>query len=353
MSLKTLHIWYQQNKRDLPWRHTQDPYFIWLSEVILQQTRVDQGLSYYLKFTTHFPTVFDLAAASQEQILKLWQGLGYYSRARNMHQTAQLIVANFNGVFPDNSLDLQKLKGIGPYTAAAIASFSYNEPVAVVDGNVFRVLSRLFEVAVPINSTEGKHLFNQIAAEFMDKKHPAIHNQAIMELGAMVCKPQKPLCGTCPVRAICKTYSSGNFLEFPVKLKKLKVRERHFNYLFIHFKGEVQVKQRQKGDIWEGLYDLPLLESEIKSETHTILNNVYECHPELRGIEFTIQRKTDAKHILTHQRIFASFFELIPSQKPTCIQESKWVALEHLKKIPASRLFEKFQEKLNLQEDKI
>ncbi len=350
MSLNSLHNWYHQNKRDLPWRHTQDPYFIWLSEVILQQTRVDQGLNYYLKFTTYFPTVFDLAAASQEQVLKLWQGLGYYSRARNMHETAKLVVSNFEGVFPDHSATLLKLKGIGPYTAAAIASFSYNEPVAVVDGNVFRVLSRLFEVSVPINSTEGKQVFMQIASDFLDKSRPAIHNQAIMELGALVCKPQNPLCAECPVRIICKSYASGNFLNYPVKLKKLKVRNRYFHYLFIQFQDQIQIKERQKGDIWEGLFDLPMIEDTTILDDIAVLDKIKMSYPEFDGMSFSIQRKLDMKHILTHQRIYASFFEIVPSKLLTCIQESKWVPLNTLKKFPASRLFEKFQETLNLQE---
>jgi A/G-specific adenine glycosylase len=349
MSLNSLHNWYHQNKRDLPWRHTQEPYFIWLSEIILQQTRVEQGLNYYLKFTAQFPTIFHLAGASQEQVLKLWQGLGYYSRARNMHETAKLIVSTLNGVFPNSSLGLQKLKGIGPYTAAAIASFSYNEPVAVLDGNVFRVLSRLFEVSVPINVTEGKQVFTKIASDFLDEGHPAIHNQAMMELGAMVCKPKNPLCGECPLRPICQSYKSGNVKNYPVKIKKLNVKNRCFHYLAIQFQEQIQIKQRQKGDIWEGLYDLPMIEGSTVLDELTLLEKLRELYPELDGIQLSIQRKLDLKHLLTHQKIYASFYEIIPIKALPCIQESYWVPLSSLKKFPASRLFEKFQESLNLQ----
>ena len=247
--------WYHHQRRNLPWRHTRDPYFIWLSEVILQQTRVAQGLPYYQQFTEAYPTVFDLAAAPEQEIMRLWQGLGYYSRARNLSQTAQFIVQEQNGQFPDSYHKLLKLKGIGPYTAAAIASFAYDEAVAVVDGNVYRVLARVFGLATDITSTEGKKQFAQLANELLDVSQPATYNQAIMEFGALQCTPVSPDCLLCPFQANCVANATGQIAKLPVKTKKTKVRERFFNYFVIIKNQEIALKQRTDRDIWQQLYD--------------------------------------------------------------------------------------------------
>jgi A/G-specific adenine glycosylase len=349
MSLESLHNWYLQNKRDLPWRNTQDPYFIWLSEVILQQTRVEQGLSYFLKFAETYPTVFDLAAAPQTEVLKIWQGLGYYSRARNMHATAQQIVEKYKGLFPDNALNLKELKGIGDYTAAAIASFAFNEAEAVLDGNVFRVLSRLFQIETPINTGKGKKEFTIVANEFLDKSRPAQHNQAIMELGALVCKPQNPNCLICPLQSICKSSKNEAYQYFPVKLKKLKVKQRFLNYLFFEYENQTLVRQRPSGDIWEALYDLPLIETPTEIKEDELFGLLFEIVPSLKISNISLQKSIELKHQLTHQTLFAKFYVLKIEEKIEPIQHSKWVAIELLKKIPASRLFEKFQESINLQ----
>ena len=222
-------IWYRLNKRELPWRKTNDPYLIWLSEIILQQTRVVQGLSYYLKFTHNYPTVFDLANASEQDVLKDWQGLGYYSRARNLHATAKVIASEYKGVFPKTFLEIKKLKGIGDYTAAAISSFAFNLPHAVVDGNVYRVLSRVFNIDLPIDSIEGKKYFAQLAKELLPNHDAAIHNQAIMEMGAIQCLPTNPLCDSCPLLEKCLSYHLKNTHERPVKVKKTKTRDRFFH----------------------------------------------------------------------------------------------------------------------------
>ena len=225
--------WYDQNKRDLPWRNTKDAYLIWLSEIILQQTRVDQGMDYYLKFAKEFPTVKHLAKADNEKVMKLWQGLGYYSRARNLHTTAKIISEKYHGKFPDEYSDILSLKGVGNYTAAAIASFAFNKPYAVVDGNVYRVLARVFGIESPIDSTQGKKEFETLATELLDRKKPASHNQAIMELGALQCKPVNPDCSICALNTMCFAYSKKRINELPVKAKKTKVRNRYFNYIVL------------------------------------------------------------------------------------------------------------------------
>ena len=246
-----LHFWYNKNKRNLPWRETSNPYNIWLSEIILQQTRVEQGLPYYYKFIESYQTITDFANANLNDILKLWQGLGYYSRARNMHIAAQYIRDNNKGEFPDNYNELVKLKGIGPYTAAAIASFAFNEKKAVVDGNVYRVIARFDGIYTDINSTIGKHEFAKIADELLDINNPAIHNQAMMELGAMVCKPQNPDCENCPISNNCFAFLNNEQKNLPVKIKKVKVKTRFFNYLIFDYYGNTYLNQRGANDIWQ------------------------------------------------------------------------------------------------------
>lgn len=302
MNFSTLiQFWYRQNHRNLPWRDTNNPYFIWLSEVILQQTRVDQGLAYYLKFIDHYPTVQDLAAASEDAVLNDWQGLGYYSRARNLHAAAKCVVKDFNGVFPSEYQEILSLKGVGEYTAAAISSIAFNLPHAVVDGNVYRVLSRYLNIDEPIDTASGKKIFKEAASELLDDSNPSIHNQAIMELGALVCTPANPKCDSCPVNEQCLGLAAKNHLNLPVKSKKIKVKNRYFHYYLLQKGKAILIKKRPPGDIWQGLYDFPLIESNSDQEPDTKDINQWGLNNVAHLGEF--------KHILTHQRIFANFWK--------------------------------------------
>ncbi len=254
--------WYRQNKRDLPWRNTKNPYKIWLSEIILQQTRVDQGMNYYLKFIRNYPTIFDLANANEQDILNDWQGLGYYSRARNLHFTAKYISTELNGIFPNQFTEIIKLKGIGEYTASAIASFSFDLPYAVLDGNVYRVLSRVFDISTPIDSTEGKKEFQNLANELIDRENPAEYNQSIMEFGAMLCTPANPNCETCPLSSKCLSFANNTIKDRPLKEKKTKVRNRYFNFAIFKDNDQILIEKRIAKDIWQHLYQFPLFETE-------------------------------------------------------------------------------------------
>ena len=306
--------WYNKNKRDLPWRNTNNAYFIWLSEIILQQTRVDQGMPYYLKFIEAYPTIKHLANANKDEVLKLWQGLGYYNRAINMLNTSKLIVAQHKGIFPNSYDDLIQLKGIGPYTAAAIASFAYNKAHAVVDGNVYRVLARLFNISEPINSTQGKKTFALLATQLLNLKQPATHNQAIMEFGAIVCKPKLPLCQTCVLRLHCQAFKASQVNQLPVKEKKRKPIVKHLNYLLIsNAKNELYIKQRTGKGIWQGLYEFPQIETNkpqhADGETLQILIK--------STLGLTVGNphfvKT-VKHQLTHQTLYTSFWMVKPNK---------------------------------------
>ena len=304
--------WYLQNKRDLPWRKTVNPYKIWLSEIMLQQTRVAQGTPYFLSFTTTFPTVFDLAAANEEQVLKLWQGLGYYSRARNLHKTAQYVANELSGIFPDNYNDLLKLKGVGEYTAAAIASFSYNEAVAVVDGNVFRVLSRYFDVETDIAVVSTKKEFTALAFELMPKDNPAIFNQAIMEFGALQCVPKSPNCGVCIFNTSCAAMQKKKVDQLPVKSKKLKVRNRFFNYLVVSDDNENTIIQKRiaKG-IWHNLYEFPLIETERVEDFNCITNLIQTDF--FKGNEIVGMSESNPEtiiHKLSHQHLHIKFWKV-------------------------------------------
>ena len=304
--------WYLQNKRDLPWRKTVNPYKIWLSEIMLQQTRVAQGTPYFLSFTTAFPTVFDLAAANEEQVLKLWQGLGYYSRARNLHKTAQYVANELSGVFPDNYNDLLKLKGVGEYTAAAIASFSYNEAVPVVDGNVFRVLSRYFDVETDIAAASAKKEFAALAFELMPKGNPAIFNQAIMEFGALQCVPKSPNCGICIFNTSCAALQKKKVDQLPVKSKKLKVRNRFFNYLVVSDDNENTIIQKRiaKG-IWHNLYEFPLIETERVEDFDCIANLIQSDF--FKGNEIVGISESNPEtiiHKLSHQHLHIKFWKV-------------------------------------------
>lgn len=291
--------WYRQNKRALPWRSTKDPYSIWLSEIILQQTRVDQGTAYYHKFMENYPTVMHLAKAEEQEVLNLWQGLGYYSRARNLHAAAKYIAHDLNGQFPSNYKDLLKLKGVGEYTAAAIASFSFKEPVAVVDGNVYRVLSRVFDINTPIDSTEGKKQFAQLAQELISINEPDTHNQAIMEFGAMHCTPANPKCESCPLITMCMSYENNTIQSRPVKSKKTKVRDRFFHYLLFEDQEYFYISQRTEKDIWQNMYQFPLIETDVPGE----LKN-FEPYTEAQA-NFV---SSEITHLLSHQKIHTFFY---------------------------------------------
>ena len=298
--------WYKKNKRDLPWRNTSDPYKIWLSEIILQQTQVIQGLNYYIKFINAFPTVNDLAFASEDQVMRLWQGLGYYSRARNLHAAAKFIKSTHKGKFPNSYENIKELKGVGDYTSAAIASFAFNLPYAVVDGNVYRVLSRLFDLHTPINSSDGKKEFQLLADELLNKNHPGLHNSSIMEFGALWCKPQNPKCEECQLQEHCLAFKNNSISVLPVKNKTIKIKNRYFHYIVFNYKQEVYITKRIKKDIWQNLYEFFLIETD--NEGLDILN-----HPSITALisKFSILSIVPVKkHILSHQHLYSIFYEL-------------------------------------------
>jgi A/G-specific adenine glycosylase len=340
MLQKQLLLWYNQNKRNLPWRNTENPYLIWLSEVILQQTRVQQGLPYFHRFVENYPNIFDLAQAEEDEVMKLWQGLGYYSRARNMHQTAKLIVNTYDGIFPDSYEKLLLLKGIGPYTAAAIASFAFQEPVAVLDGNVFRVLARLHAIDLPINQSGSRKLFQEYAQKFLDTKNPATHNQAIMELGSQICTPTQPKCVECPLISSCAAYKLNQQNKFPIKEKKVKIKHRFLYYFWLTVGAELAVFKRGEGDIWQNLYDLPFIESE--SELTQAEFSIAMAKIKFNTLVNLADTAFEVKHILTHQRLFAKFYILRLNEKPELQSTVIWVQPEQLKQLPIPRLLDKF-----------
>ena len=306
----TLINWYGQNQRDLPWRNHPTPYQVWLSEVILQQTRVNQGRDYYLRFIDRWPTVTDLANASEEEVLKLWQGLGYYSRARNLHQCAQQVVSLYKGNFPADFEQLRKLKGIGDYTAAAIASIAFGLPHAVVDGNVYRVLARLFDIDTPINASEGQKLFARLADELLNRECPGLHNQAMMEFGALHCTPKNPNCLLCPLQAQCLAFARQTVLQRPVKLDKLKVTIRHFNYLVLRVNGSIYLHKRSADDIWRNLYDFACIESPGPMTVEETIASK-EFQQIIGDTAFTIAKTSPVfTHKLTHRTILAQFIEI-------------------------------------------
>ena len=328
--------WYFKNKRDLPWRDTTNAYIIWLSEIILQQTRVEQGMPYFHRFLEKYPDVKAFAAADEGEILNLWQGLGYYSRGRNMLKTARQIVAEFDGEFPMKYEQLIHLKGIGEYTASAISSFSANQPKAVVDGNVFRVLARYFGISEPVNSTKGKKLFQDVANEVLNKENPGLHNQAMMEFGAMLCKPKNPDCNICPVRSDCYAYNHDAIAELPQKLKKIKVRERFLNYIVVTDGNTILMNKRDEKDIWANMYDFPLFES-----NHPLTAEQVLLLPEFKGYfgenSRIINNYPIKKHVLTHQHLHAQFIHI--DNRPIKL-EQKWfyVDVNNLEKIAMSKI---------------
>ncbi|WP_223032594.1 A/G-specific adenine glycosylase [Hanstruepera marina] len=301
---KTLTYWYSINKRFLPWRKTKNPYYIWLSEIILQQTQVKQGLPYYEAFVSQYPTVFDLASATEEHVLKLWQGLGYYSRARNLHATAKYIVKELNGKFPDNYKDLIKLKGVGDYTASAIASICFNEATAVVDGNVYRVLARYYGINTVINSTQGKKEFKAVAQEILDKNNPAEFNQAIMEFGAIQCKPKSPDCTICPLNETCNAFKNDKVGLLPKKNKQSKPVKKYFNYLvYISTKGETVLEKRKEKGIWQNLYQFPLIESKQPLSIDDLKSQL-----NINERQITLYNDKSIVHKLSHQHLHTKFW---------------------------------------------
>ena len=337
---KKLIYWYLKNKRELPWRKTKDPYRVWLSEIMLQQTRVAQGLPYFLKFTEAFPTVFDLAKAEEIEVLKLWQGLGYYSRARNLHFTAKYISEELNGVFPKTYKELLQLKGVGDYTASAIASICYDEPVAVVDGNVYRVLSRYFGITTPINSTKGIKEFKELAQTVIDVTQPGVYNQAIMDFGALHCKPQNPLCDECPLAESCVALANNSVKELPVKEKKIKIKKRYFNYLVpVTEDNQTVLEERVGKGIWQGLYQFPLVETQKETDEKELIehNQFVKLFPEKTTI--SLFNKEDIVHKLSHQHLITKFWVV----KTTNVSE-KTMSWSKVKEQPVPVLIDKFLE---------
>jgi len=305
------HSWYSLYKRDLPWRNTHDPYLIWLSEIILQQTRIDQGMAYYSRFADEFPTISALADASEDQILKLWQGLGYYSRARNLHFTAKFIQQNYDGIFPQNYNAIHSLKGIGEYTAAAIASISFNLEYPTVDGNVFRVLSRFFGISEPIDTGTGKKTFNELAKELIKGTDPGMHNQAIMEFGALQCTPKNPDCNQCPLNERCFAFSNQKIAELPVKQNKTKQRDRYFNYLVLSCNNHTWLRKRVENDIWKNLFEFPIIETENEINIEKLITQTEFQKFVSIADQSVIRNVSDWKiHILTHQRIHYRFVSI-------------------------------------------
>ncbi|MDK2977703.1 MAG: A/G-specific adenine glycosylase [Bacteroidales bacterium] len=307
---KTFVTWYEQNKRGLPWRETNDPYYIWISEIILQQTRINQGIRYYYNFIKQFPDIYTLANAPIEEVLKIWQGLGYYSRARNMHYAAQQIINHYHGMFPDSFHELLKLKGIGEYTAAAIASIAFNIPEPALDGNVYRVLSRLYGIAESPQKADGKKTFKQKATELIKNQPPGIFNQALMEFGALQCIPKNPDCTHCMLKNLCFAFKNNMVNELPLKKLKIIQSNRYFHFLHIHYQNKIYIEQRTQNDIWKLLYQLPLIETNKPVYTEnltkqTLWKNLF------KGTTVNIQNiSKEILHHLSHQKLFAKFYHI-------------------------------------------
>ena len=339
--------WYNQNKRQLPWRSTSDPYIVWVSEIILQQTRVDQGLAYFNRFVARFPDVYALASATEQEVLRNWQGLGYYSRARNMQIAAQAIVHEFNGVFPESSGELLKLKGIGPYTASAIASICFGEACPVVDGNVMRVIARYFGITIAVNSPEGYKAVLSAARLIIDREHAGTFNQAIMEFGALHCTPRRPMCESCPLQSGCAAFLSHTVDTLPVKIRPAKPRDRHFNYLAILHQDEgkqpeIYLQKRTGKDIWEGMYELPLIESPLAMEPEQLFDSP-EWKTIFGGQQLQILAYSESyRHQLTHQTIYARFVS-VQMEEPLAVSiDWQRIEVSHIRDYPIPRLIDKY-----------
>lgn len=333
--------WYHEHKRDLPWRNTNDPYLIWISEIILQQTRVAQGYAYYQRFIERFPNLESLAAAEENEVLKYWQGLGYYSRARNLHQAA----ISVNGVFPVRYEDILKLKGVGIYTAAAICSFAYNQPHAVVDGNVYRVLSRFFGVNEPIDSGKGKKMFASLAHDLLDKVQPALYNQAIMDFGALQCIPLSPDCTVCPFKNRCFAFNHNMVSSLPIKQNKTKTSERFFYYLLIRDNGNIYLNKRTENDIWKNLYELPLIESNTALAVDDFIRKQEFASIFKENSVVNVRLLNKTKHVLSHRIIYADFYELEAQDiKMDFLSKYTRLNMVDLELYPVSRLMHNFFE---------
>ena len=308
---KILLSWYDSNKRDLPWRVLPTPYNVWISEIILQQTRVNQGINYYIRFVDKYPDIASLASSSEENILKMWQGLGYYSRARNLLFASKQILNNYKGIFPDRFEEIKKLKGVGEYTAAAIASIAFHEPVAAIDGNVYRVLSRIFEIDTPINSGNGKKQFKELANQLIDPLQPGNFNQAIMEFGALQCIPINPDCIVCPFKGGCIAFKNETVKYVPVKTKSAKVRDRYFNYLVIEQDHSILFNKRIDQDIWKNLYDFPLIETNHSLNPEELIHSKNWKHFFNNGKVSITRVSEEITHLLSHQRIHARFYHIL------------------------------------------
>jgi A/G-specific adenine glycosylase len=333
----------EKNTRQMPWKGEKDPYKIWLSEIILQQTRVEQGLNYYNNFIKTFPDVHLLAKAREEKVFKLWEGLGYYSRCRNLIVSAKYISEELNGKFPHTYDNIKALKGIGPYTASAISSFAFNLPHAVVDGNVFRVLARIFGIATPIDSTEGKKKFTALADVLLDKEQPGLYNQAIMDFGAVICKPA-PLCDQCVFRKTCYAFNHNKINALPVKEKKLRIKKRWFYYLVIEYAGEIAIRQRTGKDIWQDLYEFPLVEMDKEQVLDPILSQA-EKSKLLKNKNYQVVTVSPSyKQQLSHQLITGMFIEIKPKEKPVLQQGWTWLPKHKLKKLAFPRFINYYLE---------
>ena len=314
--------WFSNSHRPMPWKGEKNPYLIWLSEIILQQTRVEQGLPYFEKFKNKYPAVTDLANAPEDEVMKMWEGLGYYSRARNLHTAAKYIANELGGIFPNTHKEILGLKGVGPYTAAAIASFAYGLPYAVVDGNVYRVLSRYFGIEEPIDTTSGKKLFAALAQELLDEQQAGDYNQAIMDFGATQCTPASPACGKCPFVKKCSAFELKKINSLPVKSKKLKRRQRFFNYLILNLDGKVFIKKRVEKDIWRDLYEFPMI------ETNELVENEQNWRDWLGESKAALESVSQPmKQDLTHQRIIARFWEISIEENGFEKQEESWLKI--------------------------
>ena len=334
--------WYREHKHELPWRESSDPYLIWISEIILQQTRVVQGYDYFIRFIKRFPDVTSLAEADEDEVMKFWQGLGYYSRARNLHAAAR----SMNGVFPKTYPEVLALKGVGEYTAAAICSFAYNMPYAVVDGNVYRVLSRYLGIETPIDSTEGKKLFASLAGEFLDKSRPAVYNQAIMDFGAIQCTPQNPACLFCPLAGSCMALSKSMVAQLPVKQHKTKTTERFLNYIYVRAGACTFINKRTGNDIWKNLFELPLIET-ASSVTEEELLALPEFIKLFDKEEVPVVRSIcrNVKHVLSHRVLYANFYEVVLPEKTKSFSSYLKIKTSELEQYAVPKLIHAFLEK--------
>lgn len=338
--------WYQINRRNLPWRETNDPYKIWISEIILQQTRVNQGYDYYIRIIERFPNVKSLAEADEQEVLKNWQGLGYYSRARNLHKAAKKIMMDFSGSFPDKFSEVLSLPGVGEYTASAICSFAYNQPYATVDGNIFRVIARLNANDIPIDTPKGKKKITGIAQILLDNDDPGLHNQAIMEFGALQCTPVSPDCENCPLKIYCEAYKLNIVSQLPVKQGKTKVSNRFFNYFYIKNGTFTYLQQRTQKDIWQNLYEFPLIETETAKNLDELMQSE-QFDRFFAGSEVRIEATSATyKHVLSHRIIYATFYTVNINDENDEVLSFEKIPVSELSKFPVSRLTESFLENL-------